>query len=109
MYSYQAKILKVIDGDTVQAEVDLGFHIKMTMNLRLLGINTPEMNSKIAAEVKAAREAKDFLVGIVLNKVVSVLTVKDRTEKYGRMLATIIFEGQNINQLLINGGHAKPL
>jgi micrococcal nuclease len=95
MFEYQAKILRVIDGDTVEAEVDLGFNIKMNMKLRLAGINAPEMTTPEGKESKVA------LVTMIEGKTVTVLSQKDKQEKYGRYLATILCDRISINEWLV--------
>lgn len=95
MYEYSAKILRVIDGDTVEAEVDLGFHLKSTMRFRLAGINTPEMNTV------EGKKAKSTLLAMIEGKTVTILTLKDKQEKYGRYLAVIMLDNKNINDWLV--------
>lgn len=103
MYEYRAKITRIIDGDTVDAEVDLGFHVVMAMKLRLAGINAPEMNT---AEGKKAKSA---LISLIEGKKVKILTIKDKQEKYGRYLAVILENDQNnINNWLVEQGLATP-
>ena len=114
MYEYNAKVVAVIDGDTVTLDVDLGFGVRRIDKFRLygpdsdapMGINAPEMNTP---EGKAARQ---FLVSLIGESIVMVRTVKDRREKYGRYLAVIFTCGidgrpTNINQLMVDSGHAK--
>lgn len=95
MYEYQAKILRVVDGDTVEAEVDLGFHIKMNMSIRLAGINAPEMKTVEGKKTKAE------LITLLEDKTVTILTLKDKQEKYGRYLGIIMKGNQNINEWLV--------
>lgn len=100
-YVYNAQITRVVDGDTVHAKVDLGFSIAQGMKLRLSGINAPELNTP---EGKAAREE---LRKLIEYHPVVVHTIKDRQEKFGRYLAEIItIEGLNVNQHMIEAGHA---
>ena len=100
MYEYRATLVRVVDGDTVWLEVDLGFDIRRLDSFRLVGINAPEMNT---AEGKAARE---WLVAR-LPAVLMIRTVKDRREKYGRYLATLYVDGTNVNEQMIEEGHAQ--
>ncbi len=72
MYQYKARIIKVVDGDTVDAEVLLGFDVKITLRLRLLGINTPERGQP---GYKEASNAVDSWVKV--NPEVMINTVKD--------------------------------
>lgn len=105
MYQYKAKITSVYDGDTVTATIDLGFNISFEVKLRLYGINTPELKGISHVEGKIAR---DILSEMVLNKEVIIKTEKDRTEKYGRYLATIMLDGENVNEKMVKLGMAKP-
>jgi len=106
VYQYSAKIVSAYDGDTFRADVDLGFHtwIKDAI-FRLYGIDTPEMRSPTTAAGVAARDA---FREKVLGKPVMIATFKDRTEKYGRYLAVIWLDGENVNQWMIDAGYAVP-
>ena len=108
MYEYRARIVRVIDGDTVEAEVDLGFHISSRMMLRLFGINAPEIKGPTRPEGLSAR---DYLTHLIQthtngNSELIIRTQKDATEKYGRLLATLVAGDVNLNEALIAGGHA---
>jgi micrococcal nuclease len=104
MYEYNAKIVYVVDGDTVDAEVDLGLDISTKIRLRLYGIDTPERGQP------GYNEAKLYVINAVLNKTVLINTYKDETEKYGRYLALIRLDKDSVdlNTQLINEGLAKP-
>ena len=93
MYTYKAKILRVIDGDTVEAVVDLGLTTYTKEHLRLYDIDCPELfRPSCAAEKEHAREAKAFVENLVLGKDVLIRTFKDKTGKYGRYIADILLE-----------------
>jgi micrococcal nuclease len=103
MYEYHAEILRVVDGDTVHARLDLGIDVRIDLVLRLDGINAPEVPSIEGLAAKAwliARLAK-------ARNVVTVKTVKDKREKYGRYLASL-WDGTNINQEMVDAGQAVP-
>mgnify|MGYP000999437729 CR=1 FL=1 len=106
LYNYKALVTKIIDGDTVDAEVDLGFHIKMEMRLRLLGVDTPELRSSNLEEKIKAAEAKAYVTDFLLGKEVIIKT--EKADSFGRFLAIVYFNGQNFNDLLIANGIAKP-
>lgn len=96
------------DGDTVKFTVDLGFDIRFKIKVRLAGIDTPELTK---AEKEDGLASRDFLRGQLLvakeqNKEVKVRTYKDGKGKYGRYIATIFIDGENINQVMIDAGHA---
>lgn len=104
MYVYNATIVAVYDGDTVRANIDLGFSIHThSVQLRLQGINAPEMRGDSAA---AGLLARDALRTMVLGKAVTINTFKDKQEKYGRYLAEIFCDGVNVNEWLVSNGYA---
>lgn len=108
MYTYNAIIVRVVDGDTVIADIDLGFNIwQRKQSIRLSGINAPELKG---STLEAGKESKKFLENMVLSKRVILRTEKDRKEKYGRLLGNIqIEEDKNmieINRKMIAEGHA---
>ena len=111
MYEYSAKIIAVIDGDTVKAEIDLGFGITRRDTLRLKGINAPELH---AADPKPGIAAKEYLAKLLsIFPTVTIRTHKDASEKYGRLLAEIWIPGQHgeissVNSEMVTAGHAKP-
>lgn len=110
LYTYKAKCIRVVDGDTIDAEVDLGFKTFVRERFRLLGIDTPETYGvkKDSEEYKAGKLATDFVTEQILNKEIIIQTVKDKTGKYGRYLVTIFLEdGSNLNETLIKEGYAK--
>lgn len=87
---YGAKLLKVIDGDTIELMVDLGFNIHHKMRVRLYGINTPESRTKDLGEKELGLKAKKFTEDWFTNhQWVFVNTIPDKNDKYGRILARI--------------------
>ena len=105
MYQYRARIIDVYDGDTVTAVVDLGFLVSKEMKLRLYGIDTPELRG---SEREEGLKVRDIVREKILNEEVVIKTYKDKQGKYGRYLANIVLDGQDINQWLLDNGHAKP-
>jgi micrococcal nuclease len=96
MYQYKATIIRVIDGDTVDVEIDLGFDIKQKTRLRLYGINAPELKGPSS---KAGHETKTYVESILTEgKEILVETFKDKKEKYGRYLAVIKYVEGDINE-----------
>jgi micrococcal nuclease len=100
-YKYLAQVVRIIDGDTVDATVDLGFDVKLSARFRMLGINAPERNTKEGKE-SLARLAVLLPVGAS----VVVQTTKDKKEKFGRYLGTFLMDGKSINQQLVDEGFA---
>jgi micrococcal nuclease len=107
MYIYSAKIISVYDGDTVTADVDLGFHVRKEIKVRLAGIDTPEIRGE---ERPKGLISKSRLSELILNKEVVIKTYKDKQEKYGRWLGDIFIPESEIsvNDMLINEGLADP-
>lgn len=116
MYEYAARLIKVVDGDTLDLEVDLGFDIHFNMRVRLQGLDTPELNSKDPLERLAALEAKHFVERALEKATLRILTHKDSQDKYGRYLATVtavpvdtgLVATTTVNQALLDAGLAKP-
>lgn len=105
MYDYHATVADVIDGDTLRLDVDLGFGIQTTMAVRLAGINAPEISTQAGKDAKAY--VMDWVWGAA--REVTLRTIKDRREKYGRYLGTIHYRGSDttsLNDLLVEDGHA---
>lgn len=104
-FIFNAVIYNVVDGDTVDALIDLGFGIYTKQRFRLSGINTSELNSKDTSEREKATKAKDYLISEVLGK--EVIIHSKSKDKYGRYLADIYVNDLNINDLLLNKGLAE--
>ncbi len=87
---YGATILGVVDGDTVDLMVDLGFSVHHKIRVRLYGINTPESRTKNLQEKELGLKAKKYVEDWSANhKWVFVNTIPDKNDKYGRVLARI--------------------
>ncbi len=93
MYQYHALIAKVVDGDTLEIDIDLGLSVWVrNEKIRLYGVNTPEIYGvkKGSPEWEKGKEASDFVKSILKkNDPVIVETIKDQKEKYGRYLAVL--------------------
>ena len=112
-YTYHAEITEVIDGDTVRANIDLGFHIWVRdEKLRLHAINAPELRRYGAGaavsdeEKRAGAAAKAALADLIEGREVTLCTIKDGKGKYGRYLARIFLGDLYVNQWMIDQGHA---
>ena len=100
-YIYRGNVIKIVDGDTVIIQIDLGFNMSMTDSFRLYGINAPELSTQ------AGKDTKVYLQGILpINSNVIVQTHKDNREKYGRWLAKIFINDLDVNSELVRTGHA---
>ena len=93
MYQYKAFIKNVVDGDTLEIDIDLGLYVWIHgEKIRLYGINTPEVFGvkKDSAEWKLGNKASVFVKQVLKEKdEIIVETVKDKREKYGRYLAVV--------------------
>jgi micrococcal nuclease len=107
---YVKKVSKVVDGDTIDVEIDLGFDISFSSRVRLAGIDTPESRTTDKIEKTLGLESKDYLKkAIDASKTVVIKTEKmDSSEKYGRILGWVFLDGSevSINQKMINEGYA---
>jgi endonuclease YncB( thermonuclease family) len=100
-----AKVVDIIDGDTVKAAFDIGTGI-FWHRIRLAGIDTPELHSKNSQERAAATNARAHLAGLIGDKLVTIKL--GPVDKYGRILGTIMIDSTNINSAMITGGYARP-
>jgi micrococcal nuclease len=92
---YGATVIGVVDGDTVDLMVDLGFSVHHKIRVRLYGINTPESRTKDLKEKELGLKAKKFVEDWITNhKWVFVNTIPDKNDKYGRVLARIYSSDQ---------------
>lgn len=105
-YLYNAKVLSVIDGDTIDVMIDLGFGIYHNARVRLAGIDTKELTDKDAANRANALDAKAYVYRLVYGKDVVLKTSKK--DKYGRYLAIVFVGTTNVNESLISSSLAVP-
>jgi micrococcal nuclease len=111
MYEYFVrKVENVVDGDTIDVLIDLGFDILFASRVRLAGIDTPESRTSDKAEKVLGLEAKEYLKKQLKDaKSVIIRTEKmDSSEKYGRILGWVYIDGESesINNKMINDGYA---
>ena len=104
MYEYKATVKRIIDGDSIVLDIDLGFYMFMNeTKIRLYGLDTPEMTSEDPLlRLQAIMATRYLYDNLQVGEKVTIKTVLDKREKYGRLLATIITnDGLNINDGLI--------
>ena len=111
MYEYYVrKVENVVDGDTIDVLIDLGFDILFQSRVRLAGIDTPESRTSDKAEKVLGLESKEYLKKYLKDaKSVVIKTEKmDSSEKYGRILGWVYINGdtESINDKMINDGYA---
>ncbi len=104
MYEYMAYVTKVYDGDTITCNVSCGFGISLQkQKIRLANINAPEMRG---AQREEAVKSRDALASKILNNNIILQTNKDKKGKYGRYIGTIIKDGVNINNWMLENNYA---
>lgn len=111
MYEYRVKkVTGVVDGDTIDVDIDLGFSVSFSQRVRLAGIDTPESRTTDKAEKALGLEAKEYLKSKIKDaKEVIIKTEKpDSSEKYGRILGWLYVDGNtiSINDQMIEDGYA---
>ena len=112
MFEYFCKVTRVVDGDTIDVNIDLGFQIWHKARVRMLGIDTPESRTRNKAEKALGLASKQRLKDMLKGQKVKIACSKEKG-KFGRVLATVITvaeDGTEIdcnNQLCIEG-HARP-
>lgn len=105
MYEYEAVLLRVVDGDTLVLDVDLGFSLHSRHHVRLKGVNAPEMRTD------AGPLARNWVMQWFQDRPGPVLLVTSKgreTEKYGRYLGNVYAHGQHLNEDIVAAGHASP-
>jgi endonuclease YncB( thermonuclease family) len=128
MYEYKAMVLEVHDGDTVLLDIDLGFNVHTVQWCRLRGINAPELSQQPrgsnatrylmtllgiseyhqpASRTRRGNYVLDQPIGVLLRTILEPSSKSTKeTEKYGRVLGTLYVGKNNINALMVAGGHA---
>ena len=115
MYNYNAKCIKVVDGDTIDAEIDLGFDIKVTKRIRLGGINAPESRTRNKVEKKLGLAAKERLIEMLDGAANCFELESTELGKFGRVIGRLHIDkiaGKDVitkvcvNDCLVKEGHA---
>ena len=112
MFEYFCKLERVVDGDTIDVNIDLGFQVWHRARVRMLGIDTPESRTRNLEEKALGLASKARLKELLKGKKVTIECSKEKG-KFGRVLAivwTVDKEGNeiDINSQLIEEGHARP-
>jgi micrococcal nuclease len=101
MYTYKAKLVRVINGDTLDIEIDLGFDIIIKQRLKLFGINTPDSRSSDVTIKQKGLDVKQRLISL-LTKEFKVETMLNKRGKYGRILGKVYIVDEKDNEVCIN-------
>ena len=104
MYTYKAKLDRVIDGDTVDSNIDLGFDISVHKRIRLAGIDSPESRTRDLEEKQRGLASKERLINLLKD---GEFTLESKeVGKYGRVLGVLLIDDLNINKTLVEEGYA---
>jgi micrococcal nuclease len=118
MFEYQAKLKRVVDGDTIDAYIDLGFNVHVDKRIRFMGIDTPESRTRDLIEKRYGLGAKYRLMEMLESNDNIFIVKSHGTGKYGRVLGELFitqgdgpsneteFTRINVNQTLVKEGHA---
>ncbi|QDU82695.1 Thermonuclease precursor [Polystyrenella longa] len=106
-WKYICEVVRVIDGDTVELDVDLGFSIRYRLTVRLYGIDAPEQREKPQGPAATA-----FLRKLIEGKQIVLESIKDKQGKYGRYLGKLWLQDaggdvDDVNQMLVDMGYAE--
>ena len=107
MYEYKAELVRILDGDTVDAKIDLGFDVWVKKRIRFLGIDAPETRTRDLEEKQAGLEAKSRVEALFDASNGMFVLRSHGVGKYGRVLGEIFIDKVNINNLLIEEGLAS--
>jgi micrococcal nuclease len=105
-YKYRAELVRAVEGETIYLNVDLGFRVRKLIRVRVLNLDTPEMNT---VEGGVAKLTASTLLKTEGDFPLRVTTLKDKTDKYGRWLAVITMpDGSDYAETMTALGHVKP-
>lgn len=110
LYIYKAEVLRIVDGDTVDLDVDLGMRVHIHERIRFYNFDAPETYGvkKDSEEYRLGQAAKAALMLLIPEGSEVILsTFKDKTGKYGRYIGGITKDGEDIGELMIASGHEK--
>lgn len=107
MHEYKAKMLRIVDGDTVDVDIDLGFGVWLKkQRIRLYGIDTPESRTRDLVEKHYGNLAKNYIKDrLPVGSMFTIRTEKDAKGKFGRILGVLMHEGKNLNEEMIAFGY----
>ena len=106
MYVYNAKCTRVVDGDTIDAQIDLGFDVHKKIRIRMVGINTPESRTRDLEEKKRGLAAKYRVKELLESQKNKFILHSQGVGKYGRCLGVIFLGESKLQDILLEEGHA---
>ena len=105
---FKAKVRRVVDGDTLDVEIDLGFNLTLNERIRLIGVDTPETRTRDPVEKANGLKSKSFVEDFVALRDGNVILKVHGFGKFGRPLAVLFVDGVNLNHKLVDLGYAAP-
>ena len=110
LYHYRASLDRVVDGDTIDVVLDLGFDLRMQARIRFVGINDPESRTKDLVEKQKGLESKRFVEDwLNVCETIIIQTQLDKKGKFGRILGNVLnADGACLNEEMVSLGHATP-
>jgi micrococcal nuclease len=107
-YIRNAICYNVVDGDTIDINTDLGYHIWYKQRVRLNGLDTPETRTKNLLEKEAGLKVEQYIKSLILDQEITIKSIKDDKTKFGNYLVEIYLEdGTHLNQHLLDIGFAR--
>jgi micrococcal nuclease len=107
-YIRNAICYNVVDGDTIDINTDLGYHIWYKQRVRLNGLDTPETRTKNLLEKEAGLKVEQYIKSLILDQEITIKSIKDDKAKFGNYLVEIYLEdGTHLNQHLLDIGFAR--
>ena len=106
MFEYNAEVLRIVDGDTLDARIDLGFDVHVNKRIRLMGIDTWESRTRDKAEKVKGLAAKARLKELLKQDKNKFKLISHATGKFGRVLGDIEISVSNVCDILVEEGHA---
>ena len=104
MYEYNAKCIRIIDGDTIKARIDLGFHVWIEATLRLRDVDTPECRTRDLVEKRKGMAAKGRVAELMEDNNFEFVVISHGTGKYGRVVCDIKLTEGDMGDILVSGG-----
>ena len=106
MFEYKAQLIRVVDGDTLDCRIDLGFSVFVKKRVRLMGIDTWESRTRDLEEKKKGLAAKSRLIGLLQAEDGEFTLISYGVGKFGRVLGEIEVTAGNVCDILVEEGHA---
>ena len=109
MFEYRAELVRIVDGDTLDADIDLGFDVHVKKRIRLYGVNTPESRTRDLEEKARGKAATLYVEGWFIahcERGVEFTLLSKELGKFGRVLGIVKTDSRTLNEDLITDGHA---